>query len=70
MEFESEILPTGNPDSGKKQHALVGCKFVVAGCDTPTLLDLVEEPFDQIAFEVQPTSRDPLLALSRSQMDL
>jgi hypothetical protein len=22
MEFESEILPTGNPDSGKKQHAL------------------------------------------------
>jgi hypothetical protein len=23
MEFESEILPIGNPDSGKKQHALV-----------------------------------------------
>jgi hypothetical protein len=22
MDFESEILPTGNPDSGKKQHAL------------------------------------------------
>jgi hypothetical protein len=22
MELESEILPTGNPDSGKKQHAL------------------------------------------------
>jgi len=22
MEFESEILLTGNPDSGKKQHAL------------------------------------------------
>jgi hypothetical protein len=22
MEFESEILPIGNPDSGKKQHAL------------------------------------------------
>ena len=24
MEFESEIPPTGNPDSGKKQHALAG----------------------------------------------
>jgi hypothetical protein len=22
MEFESEIIPSGNPDSGKKQHAL------------------------------------------------
>jgi hypothetical protein len=22
MEFESEIVPSGNPDSGKKQHAL------------------------------------------------
>jgi hypothetical protein len=22
MEFESEIAPAGNPDSGKKQHAL------------------------------------------------
>jgi hypothetical protein len=22
MEFESEILPPGNPDSGQKQHAL------------------------------------------------
>jgi hypothetical protein len=22
MEFESEITPSGNPDSGKKQHAL------------------------------------------------
>src|SRR5882672_7134917 len=24
MEFESEIIPAGNPDSGKKQHALGG----------------------------------------------
>ena len=23
---------------------VVGCKFVVASCDTPILLDLVEEP--------------------------
>ena len=23
MEFESEIFPAGNPDSGKRQHALV-----------------------------------------------
>jgi hypothetical protein len=27
---------------------VVDCKFVVAGCDAPTLLDLAEEPFDQI----------------------
>ena len=29
MEFESEILPTGNPDSCKKQHALDPCGRVL-----------------------------------------
>ena len=29
------------------ERQIVGCEFVIPGCDTPTLLDLVEEPFDQ-----------------------
>jgi hypothetical protein len=32
---------------------MVGRKFVVSGRDTPTLLDLVEEPFDQVARTIQ-----------------
>jgi hypothetical protein len=28
---------------------MVGCEFVVAGVDTPTLIDLVEGPLDEIA---------------------
>jgi hypothetical protein len=27
MEFESEILPAGNPDSSQKQHALAAAEF-------------------------------------------
>jgi hypothetical protein len=32
---------------------VVGRQSVVSGRDTPTLLDLVEEPFDQIAGAIQ-----------------
>jgi hypothetical protein len=32
---------------------VVGCEFVVAGCHTPTLLDLVEEPFHEIATAIE-----------------
>jgi hypothetical protein len=32
---------------------VVGCELVVACCHSPTLLDLVEEPFDQISRAVQ-----------------
>jgi hypothetical protein len=28
---------------------VVGREFVVAGCHTPTVIDLVEEPFKQIS---------------------
>jgi hypothetical protein len=33
--------------------AVVGCEFVVAGGDAPTLLDLVEEPLDEITRAIQ-----------------
>ena len=32
---------------------VVGCQLVISGRDTPTLLDLVEEPFDQVACAIQ-----------------
>ena len=32
---------------------IVGREFVVAGCHTPTVLDLVEEPLDQVASPVK-----------------
>jgi hypothetical protein len=32
---------------------IVGREFVISGRDTPTLLDLVEEPFDQVARAIQ-----------------
>jgi hypothetical protein len=32
---------------------VVCCEFVVAGGDTPTLLDLVEEPLDEITRAIQ-----------------
>jgi hypothetical protein len=38
MEFESEILPAGNPDSGKKQHALGS----VENQDTPLRLGVIQ----------------------------
>jgi hypothetical protein len=36
-------------DASLMKAEIVGRKFVVSGRDTPTLLDVVEEPFDQIA---------------------
>src|ERR1700757_1082552 len=35
------------------QGQVVGREFVVSGRNTPTLLDLVEEPFDQVARAIQ-----------------
>jgi hypothetical protein len=32
---------------------MVGCELVVSGSDTPTLLDLVEEPLDEVARAVK-----------------
>jgi hypothetical protein len=32
---------------------LDSCEFVVSGRDTPTLLDLVEEPFNQVACAIK-----------------
>ena len=34
------------------ESQIVGCKLVVSCRDTSTLLDLVEEPFDQVAYAV------------------
>ena len=43
---------------------VVGCEFVVSRRDAPTLLDLVEEPFDQIARAIQIRAEaDRLLAI-------
>src|SRR6266516_1127511 len=38
----TSLLPTN-------EREVVGCEHVVARCHTPTLLDLVEEPLDQVA---------------------
>src|SRR6476620_12664212 len=35
------------------ERQIVGCELVISGRDTPTLLDLVEEPFDQVARAIQ-----------------
>jgi hypothetical protein len=39
-------------------NAIVGCEFVVSGRDTPTLLDLVKEPFDQVARAIRKPARE------------
>ena len=36
-----------------REGQIVGREFVVSGRDTPTLLDLVEEPFDQVPCAIQ-----------------
>jgi hypothetical protein len=35
------------------EREVVGRELVVAGCHAPTVLDLVEEPLDQIARSVE-----------------
>ncbi len=43
-----------NPNSSELDEGkVVGCELVVAGSDTPTLLDLIEEPLDQVASSVE-----------------
>jgi hypothetical protein len=42
------------PDRRKLDESeVVGRQFVVAGCNAATVLDLVEEPFDQVAGSIQ-----------------
>ena len=48
------ISPEQDGDGGELDEALVvGQEFVVAGGDTPELLQLVEEPLDQVPLFVQ-----------------
>jgi hypothetical protein len=43
-----------NSDWGEfDERQIVRREFVVSGRDTPTLLDLVEEPFDQVPRAIQ-----------------
>jgi hypothetical protein len=49
-------LISAQPNSDRCKHderQIVCREFVVSGRDTPTLLDLVEEPFEQIARAIQ-----------------
>src|SRR5215469_15222550 len=44
---------------------VIGCQLVISGRDTPTLLDLVEEPLDQVARAVQVRAEaDRVLAIA------
>jgi hypothetical protein len=55
------VEPGGGPrrQAGKaNRHKLdkrkgLGCELVITRCDTPTVLDLIEEPLDQISGAVQ-----------------
>jgi len=53
-------LISTQPNSDWRQfdeRQIVGCELVISGRDTPTLLDLIEEPFDQVARTTrQPTA--------------
>ena len=43
----------------------MGCELVISGSDTPTLLDPVEEPLDEVARAVQVrTKADRVLAIA------
>ena len=44
---------------------MVGCELVISGSDTPTLLDPVEEPLDEVARAVKArTKADRVLAIA------
>lgn len=44
---------------------MIGCELVISGSDTPTLLDLVEEPLDEVARAVKArTKADRVLAIA------
>ena len=43
--------PSGGEGDGREE---VSGEFVVSGCDTPEVLELVEEAFDQIALAIEP----------------
>ena len=50
---------------GEDECEVVGCEFVVAGRHAPALLDLVEEPFDQITCAIQAgTKADWIFSMS------
>ena len=40
-------------DASFDEGKIIDCQLVISSRDTPTLLDLVEEPFDQVARAVQ-----------------
>jgi hypothetical protein len=40
-------------DASLTKCQVIGCQLVISGRDTPTLLDLVEEPLDQVAGAAQ-----------------
>jgi hypothetical protein len=40
-------------DAKLNEGEIVGSELVVSGSDAPSLLDLVEEPFDQIARSIE-----------------
>ena len=49
-------LISAQPDADRCQldeGEVIGSEFVVTGGDTPTLLDLVEEPLDEVARAIQ-----------------
>jgi hypothetical protein len=51
---ESAADSPGPPDGcDLDEGEIVGCELVVAGGYTTTLLDLVEEPFDQVSRSVE-----------------
>ena|ERR1035437_956489 len=59
------INARSNPNGHEfNEGEVVDSKFVVAGCDAPTLLDLVEETFDQIRRGIE-IARPYLLGGSR-----
>ena len=50
-------LISAQPNSDRcefDEHQIVSCELVIPGRNTPTLLDLVEEPFDQVPCAIAP----------------
>ena len=59
-------------DASFDERRLVDCEFVASGRDTPTLFDLVEEPFDQVARAISNLTKeaDPILAATYRQSSM
>jgi hypothetical protein len=48
-----DLIGAQPSDGCELDEEIVGGEFVIAGCGAPALLDLVEEPFDQITHPIQ-----------------